>query len=339
MRAEPPGLLAEQLHLEIIRRLQLTLLPDQRERVARQVAGAINTMLEAAGIAPFDKGNAGVVGQLFEDGYVELGQLLAGAQVDDVLGFLAERRVAGDYVPAHASAGLLDKTAAEAAELPHVSYPIEDILRAPHLLELANSTFMLGLAQAYLGCVPTLYSVNLMIARPTRDLAPNLQTFHRDYDDFRFVTLFVYLSDIERDEHGPHVYVRGSQRPDEVGRRADALSNAAGPATLNTLYGILNPDIFFDQHAPIDAATTRYLSDRQVRIKGPPGTAFLVDTFGLHKGIPPAAGDRIVFWARYGLYANLACATVNLAPLPWSLIGQRLPDDARSRYVNRLLLA
>jgi len=328
----------EHLYLEMLRRLQLTVPYQQRDYVARQLAQAIDGKLRAAGITPFEQANSAFAAQLLEDGCAQLGRLLADEQVGEILAFLSERPVVGDYVASGADTPLLDKTAAQTSDLPHVSYPLKDVLLAPHLLELANSRFMLGLAQSYLGCVPTLYLVNLMIAHPNREPTANVQTFHRDHDDYRFVTLFVFLSDIERDQDGAHVFIRGSQSVSQMAQRAASISDFTDPSVLSSAYRVVSPDRFFD-HLAAGIFATQYLADREVRMIGPRGTAFLADTYGLHKGIAPAAGDRIVFWARYGLYSNLSYATTGMAPLPWSLVEHRLPDDARYRYVNRLLFA
>jgi hypothetical protein len=330
------GLTGEPLYLEMLRRLQLTVPYQQRDFVAQQLARAIEGRLRAAGIEPFEQANPAFAAGLLDAGYAQLGRMLVDEQVDEILAFLADRPVVGEYVGSGTDARLLDKTAAQATDLPHVSYPLKDVLLAPHLLELANSRFMLGLAQSYLGCVPTLYLVNLMIARPSNEPTFNVQTFHRDYDDFRFVTLFVFLSDIARDVDGAHVFIRGSQSAVQMAQRAARLTDFTNPSVLSSTYHVVTADRFFD-HLAADMFATRYLADHEVRMIGPRGTAFLADTYGLHKGIAPAAGQRIVFWARYGLYPNLSHATVDMAPLPWSLVAHRLPDDARSRYVNRLL--
>jgi hypothetical protein len=353
---KPQAVISEELTsdpvcLEIVRRLQLTTPYQQRELVARQVAEAVNATVESAGIAAFEPNDPALASRLAEDGCASLGQLLPDGKVDEVLAFLSQRTVVGSHVAPFGQAGMPDRTAAQATDLPHISYPLNDVMLAPHLLELANSNFLLGLAQSYLGCTPTLYSLNLMIAHPNPNPTPYLQSFHRDFDDFRFITLFVFLSDIERDEDGAHVFIRGSQRLDKIERRAAELSHFAGRSSLSLVPTLKSVDLFFDdrlalfppgqgsQEGGVDLAARRYLSDWEIRIKGPRGTALLADTYGLHKGIAPTTGRRMVFWARYGLYANLAYGTMKMAPLPWSMIGHRLPDDARSRYVNRLLLA
>ena len=38
---------------------------------------------------------------------------------------------------------------------------------------------------------------------------------------------------------------------------------------------------------------------------GKAGTGILADLSGLHRGLPPTEGDRLMVWFRYGLYLNV----------------------------------
>ena len=77
-------------------------------------------------------------------------------------------------------------------------------------------------------------------------------------------------------------------------------------------------------------------ADAMHRFEGVRGTAFLEDTFGLHRGLPPRSRNRLVLQVVY-----------SLGTLPY---GPRLPYDAdqlgrdalahsmRDPYVNRVYL-
>ena len=43
----------------------------------------------------------------------------------------------------------------------------------------------------------------------------------------------------------------------------------------------------------------------QKHFTGPRGTAFLENTFGLHKGLPPRRGERLIFQVTYSLFPLL----------------------------------
>ena len=80
----------------------------------------------------------------------------------------------------------------------------DHVLLAPHLFERALR--YTDVAAAYLECDPPwLYSVNAFWSRPgTAPLRKDIQEFHKDYDDKRFVAMFVFLTDVLRDADGVH---------------------------------------------------------------------------------------------------------------------------------------
>ena len=92
------------------------------------------------------------------------------------------------------------------------SYKFTDVVRAPNLLEIANSPRVLEIVESYLGCVPTLYSMNAWWSFPNniRGFAPT-ERFHRDTDDYKSVTLFIYLTNVEEGS-GPYQFVNGSHK-------------------------------------------------------------------------------------------------------------------------------
>ncbi len=87
----------------------------------------------------------------------------------------------------------------------------EDVLRAPHFAEFALS--LTDQARAYLGLAPLLYSVNAFTTYPIAGpMNPDIQAWHRDKDDVRFLALFVYLTDVLKPEDGAHLFKRGTHR-------------------------------------------------------------------------------------------------------------------------------
>lgn len=82
--------------------------------------------------------------------------------------------------------------------------PTRNAVLAPHLLEHALG--YTDLAAAYLGRdPPVLYSMNAFWTRPgTAPSRPDIQEFHQDQDDERFLVMFFYLTDINEPTYGPH---------------------------------------------------------------------------------------------------------------------------------------
>lgn len=88
-------------------------------------------------------------------------------------------------------------------------WAMEDVVNAPGLLEAANK--FLPIAEQYLGN-PLMYSVNAFTTYPRQGATQgDIQEFHRDKDDIKFLVLFVYLTDVLLSCDGPHEYCEGTQ--------------------------------------------------------------------------------------------------------------------------------
>lgn len=84
-----------------------------------------------------------------------------------------------------------------------LSHNLTDVLRAPHLVACALRHH--SLAAAYLETdQPTFYSANVFWTRPGSTFRPDLNGFHQDPDDVRFIVLFIYLTDVLDMIDGPH---------------------------------------------------------------------------------------------------------------------------------------
>jgi Phytanoyl-CoA dioxygenase (PhyH) len=88
----------------------------------------------------------------------------------------------------------------------------DPLLHIPELLDVAFHKTILKIAAGFLGCVPPLYRVTVVRdfphARPMHS-----SNFHKDNDESDSLQIFIYLVDID-DEHGPLVYVPGSNHYD-----------------------------------------------------------------------------------------------------------------------------
>lgn len=152
-------------------------------------------------------------------------------------------------------------------------YTAEQIVRAPHAMALFNHPRLLQLAEAYLGCKPTLDNVGCWWSYGSRTVAKGTQKFHRDFDSIGGFKVFFYLTDVSA-EQGPHEYVRGSHVCQ----------------TLDTGASIAEEMLW--QH---------YDPQNTLVITGQAGTSFMADTFGIHRGQLPSAGVRLMLSAQYNV--------------------------------------
>jgi hypothetical protein len=100
----------------------------------------------------------------------------------------------GDFLP-------VDRSLTGASE--YVCVHTDAAILAPHLLERGLAT--IDLAAEYLGRDPPVgYSMNAFWTRPGPTIRSDIQEFHRDADDARFLALFFYLTDVSTPEDGAH---------------------------------------------------------------------------------------------------------------------------------------
>jgi hypothetical protein len=260
------------------------------------IAGAIAQGLARKHPAvPFDSNQQGLRDELTRSGLVSLPDLASRAVRRDIHAYLQDkeleirggRRLQLKDMPS--DAGTAD-------------YPLNTILSCPAVIGLVNSPAILSLVGAYLGCCPTLSSIGLRWSFPSTGGVCDIQRFHRDPDDWRFVKLFVYLTDVDEDS-GPHVYVKGSHRTSR-GVRAHSY-----------------------ERNKIEA---RYGAISIISVTGSSGTTFIVDTSGIHMGMPPKKRPRLMLAAQYSL---LPVYAFNYKPV---LLETGTNVDP---YVNRLLFA
>lgn len=248
--------------------------------------GIITKAMRENGLGPSLKAPADLASTLRDTGLARLDPLVTPEQARQIREYLESRPAFASHVAARSDG--VPRSFIDARQFPKAAYWLEDVLAAPLLLEIANRPQILALAEAYLGCVPTLYSINAVWTFAGGEVAT--QTFHRDYDDFRFCALFVLLTDTHPGD-GSHHFAEGSH-----------LSETQQPDGVNNF----------------------------AEIHGPAGTSFMADTFGLHRGAP-CASDRLLFWARYGVYLNSTYHDNGMHPVRVD----RFPNDPYLAYVNR----
>ena len=133
---------------------------------------------------------------------------------------------------------------------------------------------MLSIVSGFLGAKPTISLITAWWSMPHKDgKAEEAELFHRDVDDIRFVKLFCYLTDVD-EVSGPHVFVPGSQNVDRLTKIRR-----------------------YQDREILDAFGEKSL----ITFTGKAGTAFLENTYGFHRGVPPTQKPRLLFQVLYSL--------------------------------------
>jgi hypothetical protein len=138
---------------------------------------------------------------------------------------------------------------------------------------LALQPRVLALANAYIGMRSYLRALDVWRNKPTAAPPKLSQLWHRDYDDYVCLKLFLYLSDVGP-QSGPFTYAPGTHpHGTRQIEQADRLS---------------------------DEEMARIIPEEDwVVCTGKAGTVVLADTCGYHKGGKPSEGERLLWTAQY----------------------------------------
>ncbi len=211
-------------------------------------------------------------------------------------------------------------------------YPSDTLVACPHMVDLATDPGVLAVVEGYLGTAPMILGLAGWWSFADNPGAKDAQLYHRDGDDYRFCKLFVQLTDVDEDG-GPFTYIEGSHRWNALRALRDTWSGGADEFD-NWYLGTLRKT---------DGQVERVFGKKGVRLTGPAGSRFLVDTGGIHKGTPPVKTDRLMVQVLYGVTPFIQSSLLAGGfPVPAdSLSGAHIPERVAAPpfdYVTRFFL-
>tara|TARA_R100000030_G_scaffold18556_1_gene12841 strand:+ start:6002 stop:6883 length:882 start_codon:yes stop_codon:yes gene_type:complete len=182
-------------------------------------------------------------------------------------------------------------------------WSMSDLVKCKTITDIATNPMILDIVSNYLGCLPTCYGINCMFSSGTSGHGTTRR--HRDLDDFKFLSLFIYLDDVD-ETNGAHAYETGTH----LGIKNKENGSLLSPVDRN-------PKIF----------------------TGKAGDAFLEDNWGIHYGLSlHPEKTRRCLWVRYGLYDNFTSReSVGLHNLNFSN-HTFVSNDSMINYVFRFLI-
>ena len=277
--------------------------------------------------------------KLAEDGISKPFTVLSTEARAEVLAALKDEPVYNAHTITR-SDGVARHIGAGAEDYQYGAFKRSALLDAPHLLEAVTAPAVMKAAYDYLGCLPKLYSFNAFwnfpspkVFKRNEPLYSGVQTFHRDSDDFRFLSLFIFLDGSD----GDHVYYPGSHTTEGTKDLFGCIKAAAGETGKSEDLAGLKPEDLF-RGAGLNTAFGAVTPEGFVRVKPSPGLGFLSDPFGVHRGEVPST-SRLLLTARYGLYSNTSPTYEEPhGRKPWSRIKDRVPPGKAMRYVMDLMV-
>ena len=154
------------------------------------------------------------------------------------------------------------------------------IYRSNHVKKILDDPVIRGLAEFYLRCPLMVRGVSMwhsFVSYDGKGKADLAQQFHFDLDEFRWLKVFIFLSDVTH-ANGPHVFIPGSHKP-----------GIKSPELLSRGYARISDDEMSNFHP---RSTWQYITC-------PAGTVVLADTRCWHKGTAVQSGVRSVLQPEY----------------------------------------
>lgn len=189
-------------------------------------------------------------------------------------------------------------------EWPMFCVDMRDAVLAPHLFETVLSYY--EFAKAYFGETPRLYSMNVFWTQPVSNghVYQDTHGWHRDADDRKQLTLFIYGLDVPEND-AAHLYQVGTHviPDDKLGRDF----RSPPPHIVKSVAGFA-------------------------------GTVFAADTGGLHMGKRPHGRPRMLAWGRFGVSNPPQSYYWDaLKPVDKALLGSRYPTNPELQDAVRLV--
>jgi hypothetical protein len=219
------------------------------------------------------------------------------------------------------------------------SFRNTDTLLCPHLLEFAISEKNTLIASNYLKSIPVLYSIHVWWTF-NNEMPAQTHEYHRDQDDAKFLSLFIYLTDVLNENSGGIDFIKGSHL---LNKTSDLLKSKLSLNYDPEIYFSNNlgngyPSQHLNEYNSLPLKYSELFLGLEERLLGKAGNAFIGDTYALHRGSNPESKPRLACWIRYGLIRPPVYVLDNTKKIAYSEIQQRVVKNDINKYILRLLV-
>ncbi len=185
--------------------------------------------------------------------------------------------------------------------------PTENIFDNECILEAANNKKLITLLDNYFNCKYSLDWAWAWWSFKSEEIDHGPQNFHRDYESLNFIKVFIYLTDVIDEKDGCHEFVLASSHKNEFYKRERFKKK----------------DIENKFHCKVK------------KIFGSAGTTFIVDSFGIHRGVKPVSKDRLVISLLYSVFPSNR--SPKIPPIYFSNLRNK-DLYLKNKYLNRLFV-
>ena len=185
--------------------------------------------------------------------------------------------------------------------------PTEKIFENEIVIKTANNENLINLLKSYFNCNFSLDWAWAWWSFKNHEENHGPQNFHRDYESLNFVKVFIYLTDVTDEKHGCHEFILGSAQK----------------------------NMFYKRERFNEKDIKSEFKDNIKKIYGHKGKTFIVDTYGIHRGLRPVTDDRLVMVLMYSVFPT------NRSPkIPPIYLSNLKNKDLylKNKYINRLFI-
>ncbi len=163
---------------------------------------------------------------------------------------------------------------------------LSGVININSVQSLVNDKALYQLVSLYLGAPARIYSVSAawQYPMPTNHKPSNAQLWHRDRDDFAFLKLFLYGSDVDK-TCGPHAFI-----PRTHNSKSSKEIFKSSQKKYESIIDGSNHQFFND-----DLLKSIAHNIKPLIWVGPKATCFLEDTNGFHRAYMPTKKPRLLF--------------------------------------------
>ena len=187
-----------------------------------------------------------------------------------------------------------------------IVYSQADIVKSLDFLEIACSPRVVDVATQYLGVPPIIAFISAWTTFSS-DSETNEMFFHMDHHGHRFLKLFYYLTDVEIGS-GHHEFCRSTHNQVEFDKIIHIKDNPNG----HFRNAILSKRKYQGGFRLEKSLVYDFIPERVLQVAGKPGTSFIEDTRGLHRGTLLKQGSsRTILQVLYLPNYNLKDTRIN----------------------------
>ena len=179
------------------------------------------------------------------------------------------------------------------------SYHPKDLLKINEIQELIFNKQFINFVSNYFKTIPTCGSINCFWQSPSKKGQEQLvQNFHRDEDDDKTITFFMFLTDTSLN-NGGHEYIKYTHIPKIFFKNLKKKDKEIFDCKRNNIFEIKNSGYGYKK-------IYEKLRFYKEQLYGKSGTSFFTNNYGFHRAVPPKKKPRLILWISFSLLNNHA---------------------------------